>query len=214
MFLSRVEINVYRRETRKAMNDPQMMHAAVMASFPSMSPGSDSDRVLWRMDTLGPSTYIIVQSSRKPDFTHIVEQFGWPESNQKWDSLDYDGLLSRLENNQRWRFRLVANPVRSVPSGDGTRGKVRPCLSVSDQLSWLVKRSSKNGFSIESEGTGAMIKSRETKEFKRGDSRITLTYAAYEGVLEITDVESFKTMLINGMGKEKAYGCGLLTLAK
>ena len=71
MFLSRVEINPYRRDTASVLSDPQRIHAAVMASFPALSPGSDTDRVLWRVDRLGPSTYIIVQSSRRPNFCQI-----------------------------------------------------------------------------------------------------------------------------------------------
>lgn len=43
---------------------------------------------------------------------------------------------------------------------------------------------------------------------------VTLAVAEYEGVLQITDLEAFKSMLVNGLGRGKAYGCGLLTLAR
>ena len=214
MFLSRVEINPYRRDTASVLSDPQRIHAAVMASFPALSPGSDTDRVLWRVDRLDPSTYIIVQSSRRPNFGHIVEQFGWPESGQKWDTLEYDDFLSKIKAGQCWRFRIVANPVRSESRHDGTRGKIRPCLSVEDQLMWLSSRSEKLGFTLASEGTGFTVVSRENLSFKHGNSRISLVRASYEGVLEVTDPDAFRSALISGIGRGKAYGCGLLTLAR
>ena len=37
--------------------------------------------------------------------------------------------------------------------------------------------------------------------------------ARFRGELEITDTEQLRDTLINGMGRGKAYGCGLLTLA-
>ena len=35
----------------------------------------------------------------------------------------------------------------------------------------------------------------------------------YEGVLTVVDAEIFKKALVNGIGREKAYGMGLLTVA-
>jgi CRISPR system Cascade subunit CasE len=37
--------------------------------------------------------------------------------------------------------------------------------------------------------------------------------AVFEGVLQISDESLFKAALTNGIGRAKAYGCGLLTLA-
>ena len=92
MFLSRIEINIYRKETRKALDSPQIMHAAIMASFPSFEQ-NENQRVLWRIDRLGSSTYVLIQSKIKPSLSHMIDQFGWPESGQKWETLDYDPFL-------------------------------------------------------------------------------------------------------------------------
>jgi CRISPR system Cascade subunit CasE len=35
----------------------------------------------------------------------------------------------------------------------------------------------------------------------------------YEGRLRIDDVDKVRTVLTTGLGKAKAYGCGLMTLA-
>ncbi|MDU2025867.1 MAG: type I-E CRISPR-associated protein Cas6/Cse3/CasE [Finegoldia magna] len=36
--------------------------------------------------------------------------------------------------------------------------------------------------------------------------------AVVEGVLAVKDVDKFKEILINGFGKRKAYGYGLMTI--
>ena len=41
---------------------------------------------------------------------------------------------------------------------------------------------------------------------------MTLRKVTYEGILEINDAELFKTALINGIGRGKAYGMGMLTI--
>jgi CRISPR system Cascade subunit CasE len=42
---------------------------------------------------------------------------------------------------------------------------------------------------------------------------VRFTQATYDGCLQITDLTAFRRMLVQGLGKAKAYGCGLMTLA-
>ena len=51
---------------------------------------ADKNRALWRLDTLAHALYLLILSASKPDCTHIVEQFGRPASEQRWDIRDYD----------------------------------------------------------------------------------------------------------------------------
>ena len=36
----------------------------------------------------------------------------------------------------------------------------------------------------------------------------------FEGLLEVTDEELFRNMLVNGLGRGKAYGMGLMTVMR
>lgn len=212
-YLSRVELNPYRRETIAALSSPQMMHAAVMASFPSTGP-IDGGRVLWRVDKVGVSTFLLIQSSTAPDLHHIVDQFGRPATGQGWDSIDYDQFLDTIEDGQTFRFRLKANPVHSIP-GDG-RGKVKAHVTVDQQREWLTSRAERNGFRIVQGGDGDSfdVVDRSIHRFRRGDSVVTLSMATYEGILEVTDRDTFVESLCNGIGRAKAYGCGMLSIAR
>lgn len=212
MYLSRVELNEYRRDTMKALGSPQIMHAAVMASFQSFD-GESDDRVLWRVDRVGNALYVLVQSKRKPDFTHIVEQYGRPATGQTWDTVEYDRHLDEMGEGSVWRFRLRANPTHSVMEEGGSRGKVYPHVTAEQQLGWLVDKAGRCGFSIQSDDgmLGAEIVQRETKRFQRNGKTVTLSVVTFEGVLRVTDSELFRKAMTEGIGRAKAYGCGLLT---
>ena len=43
---------------------------------------------------------------------------------------------------------------------------------------------------------------------------MTLGVATFEGVLEVTDPDALRRALTHGIGRGKAYGCGLMTLAR
>lgn len=210
MYLSRVELNEYRRSTMRALASPEVIHAAVMASFPASS--LDGGRILWRIDRVGNVLYLLVQSSGKPDFTHIVEQFGRPTSDQSWETIVYDRHLSAMADGAVVRFRLRANPVHSEKH-DGERGKVYAHVTVAQQLEWLFRKSLKCGFTLESDdgALGADIVQRETVKFKRQGKIVSVSMVTFEGILKITDEDLFRNAMVNGIGRAKAYGCGLIT---
>jgi CRISPR system Cascade subunit CasE len=205
MYLSRVEVNKQRIETKRALMNLQIMHAAVKSCFPQMG-----ERTLWRLDALGHALYVLVVSPIKPDFTSFIQQFGWPASEQMGESRDYEQLLNRIESGSRWGFRLVANPVHMV------KGKIYAHVTVAQQRKWLTDRAERNGFILRD--TAFDVVQREKIQFSKGDSpdrhKVTISQATFEGALEVSDVELFKRALVNGIGRAKAYGCGLLTIAK
>ncbi|MCA0437747.1 MAG: type I-E CRISPR-associated protein Cas6/Cse3/CasE [Austwickia sp.] len=217
MFLTRFQINTTRRGARFLLASQQRMHAAVLAGFPS---GDDRGRTLWRVDQGSPRTDLFIVSPDRPDLTHLVEQAGWPTT-ATWDTADYQPLLDRLEQGQRWAFRLTANPVRSLPAGPGQRGQVKAHVSVAQQQDWLMRRAERCGFTIPDGphgGPQVVVKERRTARFQRSHAErgreVTVVMATYDGVLEVTDPAALRAVLTGGVGRAKAYGCGLLTLAR
>ncbi|WP_280502410.1 type I-E CRISPR-associated protein Cas6/Cse3/CasE [Nocardia farcinica] len=223
MFLSRVPLNPARAGTRKFLSSPQVCHAAVMAAFPpGFAPTGDREgRVLWRVDRRDHAIDLYVVSPAEPDFTHVVEQAGWPTTTA-WATRKYLPLLDNLTVGQQWHFRLTANPVRAaVDRGEGTelaRGK-RSGLTEEGQVDWLLRRAEANGFRLGScRGPGGdepdvRITDRSTLRFRRGPATVTLSTATYEGTLEVADPSTLRRALVGGIGRAKGYGCGLMTLA-
>lgn len=210
MYLSRVELNEYRRQTMRALSSPEIMHAAVMAAFP-VSPPMDG-RILWRIDRVGAALFLLIQSPGMPDLTHVVEQFGMPASGQSWDTVDYGAHIEKMRTGAIVRFRLRANPTHSEKI-EGARGKVHPHITSTQQMEWLIRRSDRCGFTLESEdgSLGAEIVQREKVRFQRQGGTVTISMATFEGVLRITDEVLFRTAMVEGIGRAKAYGCGLIT---
>ncbi len=221
-YLTRMEINPRRRAARRYLGSPQVMHAAVEAAFPATTAG---ERRLWRVDRAGEAVWLYIVSAGRPDLTHIVEDVGRPTTTG-WETKNYQSFLDRLDNGQVWGFRLTANPTHSGRrSSDAADTQRFGHLTVSQQEQWLAKRLDHWGLAgIDSEPGDSEVPvsfsavGREVVQFMRGSgparSRVTLTRTSYEGLLQITDVEKVRAVLVDGIGHAKAYGCGLMTLAR
>lgn len=227
MYLTQMPLNPQRRSTRDLIVSPQRLHAAVLAGF---LPGvSQRSRVLWRLDSDGPHELnLYVVSAEMPSFDALVEQAGWT-SNPVWRTAEYEPFLARLALGQRWVFRLVANPVRSVRDAPGSRdsegsllrGRRVPLIKESDQREWLLGRSDRLGFRVVDGASGGANLNVTRGQRRRFDRRkedetrpVTLQTAQFDGVLEVTDVDALRRALSGGVGGGKGYGCGLMTLAR
>lgn len=236
-YLSRIWINPLRRHSQRLLAEPQSMHAAVLGG---LSTQPVNERVLWRVDADEPRRPgLLVLTRSRPSWEHLIEQAGWPGSDQPQDlTRDYTPLLARVAAGREFAFRLTANPVQArrnadeAPSpspGTSREGKRSSRLghrTVAHQLRWLLERTSRWGFSIPAarvDGDVAKgevpadvrITARARRSFtrKRGQPPVVIQVVTYEGRLVVTDADELRDRLLNGFGPAKAYGCGLLTLA-
>lgn len=189
-----------------ALVSPSKIHGAVESSFEG-----ERTRRLWRLDDLNGKKYVLILSEEKPDLKRFSEQFGYPG---RYETKDYSPLLERITNGGKWHFRLTANPVVSKPDGSGKRGKVMAHVTPEHQKRWLSKRAERLGFSLNADEF-QVVRTRWYDFRKRDGSdsaRVRLLSVTFEGVLTVTDVDVFKETLCSGIGREKAYGQGLLTI--
>ncbi len=111
-----------------------------------------------------------------------------------------------LKTGQRLYFRLRANPTakRATPDKpDKTRrfGLVKE----EEQLSWLERKASDNGFKV--------INCTISKEGKIAEKSLTHFAVYFEGALEVTETDKFRDALESGIGPAKGFGFGLLSVA-
>lgn len=223
MYLSRIRLDAGKRETMTALSNPQKFHGAVESAFPeerrqeqislfSAPDGGEQNRRLWRIDSLGDEIYLLVLSENRPDLTSAVRQFGYP--GEAAETKDYSKLTDRITAGSRWQFRLTANPTvcRKKNPGD-SRGKVMAHVTAAHQEQWLAERAGANGFSLEA-GEYRVTKSRNYRFNKHGKRPVTLLSVTFDGILTVTDPDKFKTALLSGIGRGKAYGNGLLTVVR
>lgn len=224
MFLTKIDLAPERRLVRKYLGSPQAMHAVVMGATGG-NIGDGPGRVLWRVDR-GTTTALYILSPLEPDCSQLVAEVGAAGTQAR--TLDYSPFLASLDAGQLWAFRLAANPSYSASRGPGVRGQRYGHVTVEQQRQWLVERAPRHGFElmpvdhVDDEGSdgAVMVVHRERPVFNRrrsegeGRDRVTINRTVYEGVLRITDPESLRRALIAGIGRSKAYGCGLMTLAR
>lgn len=206
-------MDIKKRETIRALSSPSIFHGAIESSF-----AGERMRNLWRIDKLNGQMYLLLLSTAEPDLQSFCEQFGIDGCIA--ETKNYDGLLEKIKNGDRWRFRLTANPTKAQRVDSG-RGRVKACAVINEEKDWLLAKAGKNGFNIESDSFDVTESSwqvfykkdqKESASLKNRNARVSLRKVTYEGILEISDAELFKQALVNGIGRGKAYGMGLLTV--
>lgn len=212
MFLTRVELDIKKRKTQIALASPNKFHGALESSFMNKQ-----KRNLWRIDSLNGHLYFMVLSEELPDMASFIYEFGIADSIP--ESKDYMLLMDRIKKDSVWRFRLTANPTHAVKHGEG-RGKVVAHITEQHQKEWLISKGVKNGFCLINDE--CRVISSEWKRFYKHGGRpeaenhkksAQMLLVTFEGILKVEDPEMFKKALSGGIGRGKAYGAGLLTVA-
>ncbi|MEV7027059.1 type I-E CRISPR-associated protein Cas6/Cse3/CasE [Kitasatospora sp. NPDC093558] len=159
-YLSRVRINPLRAASRNLLANPRSLHGAVMAGIPDNVPG---DRILWRLDAeQARRPMLLVLTPSKPDWTHIVEQAGWPDAEGEHYAIrDYSPLLAELAIGREFAFHLKASPVQNTSQPEKAsphRTKTAAELhhrsyrmahrTAAQQLTWFLDRTHRWGFTL------------------------------------------------------------------
>ena len=92
-----------------------------------------------------------------------------------------------------------------------------PLTKPEDQIAWLQRKAGAGGFRLLQIGL-TQVKSPawnadRHKASGRSTHRITLFSVQYEGILEVTDTQTFFQTLCSGIGPAKGLGMGLLSIA-
>ncbi|MFD6288010.1 type I-E CRISPR-associated protein Cas6/Cse3/CasE [Streptomyces sp. NPDC060205] len=159
-YLSRIRINPLRAESRKLLAGPRALHAAVQGGVPGLPA---EERTLWRLDADNPHRpHLFVLTTDKPDWTHLVEQAGWPDADgEHYAVRDYTPLLQQLATGRSFAFRLTANPVQNTSRPDKPTPRQQQRIDAGErrsfrlghrtaaaQLNWFLTRTARWGFDI------------------------------------------------------------------
>lgn len=186
------------RAAMRRPGDEAQLHRAVMSLFPDDLPGREggaraAGRILHRLDTppAGPARLLI---------QHAVALRADVATDPTLRHVALSAVLDRLVPGISCRFRVVLNAVRSQ-TGTGKRLAV---TDPDDLVSWGHARLAGCGFGhIE-------LVAPPTTALTRG--RSPLWTARYDGHAQIADHDVAAGAVRDGVGRAKAYGCGLLSL--
>jgi CRISPR system Cascade subunit CasE len=237
LYLAQLNLNPRTREVRRDLADCQQMHRTLLAAFPEKTQTEAGARqefgVLYRVEIHQRTgvVSVLVQSAFQPDWSKLPPGYLLTTPDEP---KEIGSVYQSLQAGQRLRFRLRANPTKCVarqhrPADAQRDGKRVELRNQADQLAWLRRKAAEGGFDLvqinlapdnESVVNVAQAQVREVgKAFgwrEDGGQRrkLTLALAMFEGELVIGDTAKFYQVLRQGIGRGKAYGCGLLSLAR
>ena len=233
LFLSRLQLNPRSRDVRRDLTNCQDLHRTLLAAFPPARTETARAEfgVLYRVE-IQPRTgavTVLVQSEQAPDWAKLPGDYLFVAA--EVTNAIGDAYQS-LQAGQRLRFRLRANPTKCVarqhrPAEAQREGKRVELRQEADQLAWLARKAQDGGFQLAALRLVPDVANTQVREVSkvygwRADShdnggqrkKLTLAAAVFEGELVISDVGQFLATLRQGIGRGKAYGFGLLSIAR
>ena len=138
----------------------------------------------------------------------------------------------KLSEGQKLVFTLIANPVvarktegkkhsvkhdvwmdakmQGQKNGLSETALFQACEEASKE--WLIRQGERCGFHLSSESV--LIDGYQQNRFYKGSRSKPVRFSSihYEGLLSVTEPDKFIEMLGKGLGKSKAFGCGLMLI--
>lgn len=206
MHLSRIELDL---RTARA---PYQWHKALWELFPDRP--EDERDFLFRLEAAVPGrpALVLLQSRSAPQ-----------DGSTRARILTMRTFEPNLANGQELRFRLLANPVRAIKDAGGRLRAAKqangqalvkscrvPLLKDEQQLDWLNRK-----FAGAAEVLAATAANGEPLHFRKPEQPPgKIVPCTFDGVLRVVDSTRLLELLAQGIGPAKAFGCGLLSLAR
>jgi CRISPR system Cascade subunit CasE len=200
MYLSKVLLS------GAACRNPYEIHRALWKLFPEDATAERD--FLFRVGHSDRSrAEVLLQSLRKPEL-----------SIETANILGCKEYSLSLQEGQRLRFFLVANPIKMINDEGGRKnafGEPKKCrvpiIKEEDQRAWL-ERKFQDVALLENLAIDPVVPLhfRKSKEDRAGK----IQQVSYQGVLAVQNSEAMMALVNTGIGPAKAFGCGLLSLAR
>jgi CRISPR system Cascade subunit CasE len=190
LYLSKLDLNPHSRAALHDFGDPDETHRTLCTALG----GRRVDLgLLHRAETSSQGEYILAQSIQAPDWSRLPRAY----------TIEPPGIKAfnpRIPQGAICHFRLRANPNRKS-SEDGRR---RGLDDGNEQVSWLERQASRSGFRV----LQVVPHSQEMIPI-RGIRCLAVTF---DGILLVEEEELCLGAVTAGIGREKAFGMGLLSL--
>ena len=203
MHLTRLTLDPRSAQARRDLGDAYEMHRTLARAF-AADAQSPPARFLWRLEA-GSNAWatpvVLVQAAVEADWSALQ---ALPNYLQRPVESKCLVLEESVEGGGRYRFRLQANPTVT------RQGKRYGLVGEAEQLAWLGRQGERHGFSVES----ALVTATDVLSSRKGEGLISVQRVCFEGRLQVSELAAFSHALTLGIGPGKAFGCGLLSVAR
>ncbi|HPL69833.1 MAG: type I-E CRISPR-associated protein Cas6/Cse3/CasE [Anaerolineaceae bacterium] len=209
MYLSQLLLDPASRRVQSELSNRYELHRTLTAQFPA-NQRSDIN-LLYRLEIPDRQIYqpitLLVQTAVEPD---------WSKLTKTGMLIDIPGVKTfnpDLPSGGRYFFRLVANPTLRTKHPDGQSRRVG-LYAAEEQKEWLQRKAQQGGFIVQSLELQDLGVLESVKKQNDDTHKITHYAVQFEGALMVVEQQKFKKALMTGIGSAKAFGFGLLSLAK
>ncbi len=183
------------------------VHKLLCMGYPDRE-AAKAARILFRFDEEDELGCLLVQSLSEPDYSRLLPQL-------EKEGISVQGPervpVPRYEPGTRLRFRLLAKPAKRTGAKGNPRKKRVTLRSEAEQLAWLERKGEENGFSV----VQALVTDRIWHDDKDARNRDKALHATqFDGFLRVRDAQALRRALAFGIGSQKAYGFGLLSVRR
>ncbi|MER6145875.1 type I-E CRISPR-associated protein Cas6/Cse3/CasE [Streptomyces sparsogenes] len=221
-YLARIRLNPFSRTVQRDLRDAAELHRTLMNLAPDGLGESARKQasLLFRLEEDERGSTLLVQAAVPIDLTGLPTGYGDGEVK------DLSPMFKALRAGMPVRYRIAANPAKRErlplentgdPSQTSTsqhrkRGRILPLVGAeADQ--WWTRRAAAAGLEVRT----LMPTPLGSAKGRTGDTgrKRTMRHQLirYDGTATVTDPHALADAVINGIGRGKPYGAGLLSLA-
>lgn len=211
MFLSKLVLDPRYSFVYRLVQDTTMLHSFIQ--YKPFGTTRKDNNVLFRLVRDYDYYALYVQSDILPDWSCITGNGISLEAVR-----NIDKIHNVFKEGAVYGFSLVANTVRyksprqAVKTNDPDRRKRISLKTHEERIQWLARHAAQSGFEVV---TVKETPNQGNKDIrKKGTEPFSVTTTQFDGILRITNKELFAKAFREGIGRAKAYGCGLLMLRK
>ncbi|MDT0476184.1 type I-E CRISPR-associated protein Cas6/Cse3/CasE [Streptomyces griseoviridis] len=213
-WLTRLTLDTSRTAVRAELRNAVAMHRRVMSLFPDL-PELDQARshfgVLHRVEQADRRAVLLVQSNTEADPGRFPDGYAVNSA-----SRNLGPLLDALAHGRRLSYRCDASPIRRP--GRTTREVYKnlpPVVALHGRHAddWWHRRAVLAGLKIHTHLSHPLDAAVGRRGTDSGAQRVRHHRVRFEGTAEIVDPAALRAAITGGIGKGRAYGCGLLTIA-
>lgn len=189
------------------ITDPYSLHRVVYSLFDDVRSESDkqghtpSGIVFADKGGNRLGRQVMMLSDREPADGILAEE-------QRLGDVQCKPIPASFLDHSRYQFQLAINPSRR----ENATGKRLPVKGREAIAKWFLERC-ESSWGFRAAPSTLVVEKVEVQQFQgKQEHPITLSKAHLQGALEVTDRQRFQQSFAHGIGRGRAFGCGLLQI--